>query len=125
MFEKNMKKAIIFALITAIILATALQIARAYDFRPHGREYVIDFDDGISYRDYRYIDYYGRPIYGVYYKDNYEDDEFSYYEKLRAVRFLQSSFNYRYDLTAGKTSGEAFGGDNAPGQSYSNWRNKP
>ncbi|MEK6854682.1 MAG: hypothetical protein AABX73_00490 [Nanoarchaeota archaeon] len=67
----------------------------------HGGEFYYSFDD---------------------YRSHYRHDR-AYFQKMRAVRFIDSSYNDRYDIVAGKTTGKAFGDDNKD-TSASNWRNK-
>ena len=86
-------------------------------------------DDGAYYRDYRYVDYFGRPVYrafgrrsdGSYHYRYYDDEE---YEKIRAARFLKDSWYGRYDDTSGKSSGEAFCYGCKTNGNPSNWGNK-
>ena len=132
-------KKILLGIFALIFLASALSSVSAYyystdnnycrydcvDSSPDGRLYVIDFHDGIDSYRYRYVDHYGYPRYRAYYADDFDFDIPDRYKFNENVYFLDHSFNDRYDITSGKSSGEAF----CPGcvDDYykpSNWRYK-
>lgn len=119
-----MKKLLSILTISAIFLVFALQTVSAYHngyaHVPQGRRYVFGFDGDAFYEDYRYVDYYGRPLFRVY-RSRHDDDEIS---KREAIRFLRKSYEKRYDVTAGKTSNEAFCQTCKPSSNPTNWGNK-
>ena len=125
-----MKKQILFGIIAGIFLALALLNVSAYysnTLPSHGTRYTFGFDEDFSATNYRYVDYYGRPVYRIYeYNDRNDDGKLSRREKIRAVRFLERSFNNRYAISAGKSSGDAFcQGCKIQSSSATNWGNKP
>lgn len=92
-----------------------------------GARIRVDLHDGVSYDYYRYLDKDPRynPFYGYNY-DYYYNNDFRYYpyrnynnygwrfnipdeyKYNKNVAFLADSFNNRYEITSGKTSGQAF-----------------
>lgn len=129
---KKIEKTIL-AIIGIILLTASLNSVAAAVY-PY-REYTFDLKSGESYyRNYNYADYYGYPAYQVYSKElpYYKKTDtskyfpsYSYKEKLRTARFLVKSYNYRYDLTSGKTSAAAFCHECQTDNSYSSFGAKP
>lgn len=134
-----MKKMIAFGILLFALLVSTLASVSAYHYNtdnnycrydcidrsPDGTLYVVDFH-GIDRYRYRYVDYYGYPRYRVYYAKDFDDfdipDRYKFNEN---IYFLDHSFNDRYDITRGKTSGQAFCPD-CKDDHYdpSNWRYK-
>ncbi len=131
----------------ALSLVTIINSVKAHDITYHHTPhfsyyYDPNFNEAAFYysfkdEDYSCCHYYTRPYYYdtpyeyryqyVYPRHYYHfsSDYDEYLQKSRAVRFLENSFNARYDNVAGKTSGDAFYYDyDTGGKSSTNWRYK-
>jgi|SRR3989344_6870614 len=99
-----MKKLILCAALASIFLIAILQNVSAY----HDDVYVYsnpNFNYFYNYRTgYGGYSVSAYPRYDNFRRLNFRND----FTRRDAIRFLDESFNARYDATAGKTSGEAF-----------------
>jgi hypothetical protein len=104
-----------------------------YAHNSHGTRFVFGFDGDFYTQDYRYVDYYGAPVYRVYgsrsdygrHRFHDDDDFWREVNTRRAVRFLENSWYGRYRETAGQRSGDAFCQGCKTDGTNSNWGNKP
>lgn len=123
-----MKNALKFMMLGVFVVLTSQFVSayhNGYAHNSQGTRYVFGFDGDFFAQDYRYVDYYGRPIFRVY-ENRRGNGELSNREKVRAVRFLEHSFNDRYAITSGKSSGDAFcQGCKIQNPSPFNFGNKP
>ncbi len=140
-------KLIAFVAFAALFVVTTIASASAHDvtyqYSPHFSYYSDPhYNEAAFYysfkdEDYNCCHYYTQPYYYDtpyeyrYYSSHpqryypFSNDYIEYLQKRRAVRFLEQSFNTRYDNVAGKTSGEAFYYNyDSEGKPSTNWRYK-
>jgi len=123
-----MKKKILFSLVLVVLLFSLAGVSAYHgNYGSDGTRFVFDFGRGDFYsQDYKYVDYYGIPIYKVYAPRSGRSDDFlEELNKRKAIRFAVNSFNNRYKINVGQSSGNSFCNGCSTNGVSSNWGNKP
>lgn len=88
--------------LAVFLVSTFMQLASA-SHAPQGREIIIDLNNGVSAAEYRYVDYYGTPIYKVYLVDSnsYYRPRPNYYSNSYYPQYRNYPYQYNYGNSYG------------------------